>query len=164
MEKLHVHFEGLYRDHSQEILRYAAFRLADQARVEEVVADTFLKLWEKIQAGQTIQNPRALLYIVIRGLIIDVYRKQGRGSESILPEADLFIESRDPFAEIDENLTMKKVLSVVRGLKDEYQDIILMHYVEDMPIGDMAQIVGESENNLRVRLHRALAAVRKALI
>lgn len=156
-------FERLYETHERDIIRYIGFRIAEAAAVEDIAAQTFLKLWENLLKGEAISNPRALLYTIARGLIIDEYRKRGRRQDVALIDVDesVLIDETDPTAGVDNTLTHKKVLSVIRELKPEYQDIIGMHYIDDISIRDIAGIMNEEENTIRVRLHRALSAVRK---
>jgi DNA-directed RNA polymerase specialized sigma24 family protein len=40
---------------------------------------------------------------------------------------------------------------------------VLLRYFDDLPVGDIAQIIGKSPNNTRVLIHRALGALKKSL-
>jgi RNA polymerase sigma-70 factor, ECF subfamily len=156
-------FERVYTSSEREILRYVGFQIADKALAQDIAAQAFLRLWEKVRAKEPIGNPRALVYTIARGLVIDEYRRRGRRKDLSLDLSDmsLFVDETDPFVETEKSLNRKKVLTMTRQLKQEYQDVILMHYISDMPIKDIAEILQESENLVRVRLHRALAALKK---
>jgi RNA polymerase sigma factor (sigma-70 family) len=98
-----------------------------------------------------------------RSLVIDEYRKKSHRRSVPIEGVDesVFTDDTDTTVDTETALTHKKVLAVVRTLKAEYQDVIFMHYVEEMPVRAIADQLQENENAVRVRLHRALASVRK---
>ena len=53
------------------------------------------------------------------------------------------------------SLEAKRILIESEKLGDEYRDVIHFRYVEDLPVKDIAEIVGVSENVISVRLNRA---------
>ena len=48
-------------------------------------------------------------------------------------------------------------------LEDKYKEAITMRYVEEMSIQEMAKTTGESENNISVRINRALKQLKQLL-
>lgn len=148
------------------MLRYAALKVADSQAAEDITANTFLRLWERIRAGEKIENPRALLYVIAHGLVVDHYRKAGRQKSVSLDLFDDVFEGEtegDITSAINDRLNYAAVLSATQKLKDEYQEVLVLHYVQDISISEIAEILGEKENNVRVRLHRALAKLRDVL-
>ena len=49
------------------------------------------------------------------------------------------------------------------NLKDEYQEVVIWHYIDDLSITEIAKMLKKSEGTVRVTLHRALKAVRKEI-
>jgi RNA polymerase sigma-70 factor (ECF subfamily) len=49
----------------------------------------------------------------------------------------------------------------MEGLHIGYREVIVLRYVNDLPVKEIALLLGETENNVSVRLHRALAALKK---
>lgn len=55
-------------------------------------------------------------------------------------------------------------LDIKQGLKrlnEEYREVIIMRYMEDLPIKEIAQILGYPEGTVKSRLHYGLKALRK---
>ena len=46
-------------------------------------------------------------------------------------------------------------------LKDEYREIIVMRYINEMSFGEIADIIDKSKGNVRVILYRAMKAMRE---
>ena len=159
--RVNTQFEGIFEAYSKEIFRHVSFKVADRYVAEDIVASTFLRYWEKHSSGEKIVNPRAFLYFIAHGLVIDYYRKSGRRATVSLDFVeDVFTVETDTES-LDDKRRYEKVLEKLQSVKDEYQEVILLHYVEGLTIPEVASVLNESENNIRVRLHRALAKLRE---
>jgi RNA polymerase sigma-70 factor (ECF subfamily) len=71
--------------------------------------------------------------------------------------ADGRMEPSKTEAKIDKNLLEKHL----RSLKDEYREVLVMKYLDELETSEIADILGKNHGNVRVLLHRALAAVRE---
>ena len=105
---------------------------------------------------------KTFLYTTARHIIIDEYRKK-----KTLSLDDLVDAGMEPSEEIEEALfdsfDTARVMECVHTLPETYSSIILMRYVSDLSVKDIALIVGETENVVSVRIHRALAKLRELL-
>jgi len=70
----------------------------------------------------------------------------------------------DPQPGLEEKIMKKTDLELVKNalvqLKDEYQNVIIWHYLDDLSIPETAKLLGKTEENTRVLLHRALRALK----
>ncbi len=157
-------FEKIFEAHVREIMRYIGFKVADTEVVDDIAASCFLKVWEIMQRQDEIRNSRALLYRIAHGLIVDHYRYSGKRAavpmedDAQLPDS---VEEIDVEA-LDRRNEYKHALSLVALLKQEYREVVLLHYVENLSILEIADMLQESEGNVRVRLHRALTKLQEA--
>ncbi len=55
---------------------------------------------------------------------------------------------------------IEKIRGVINGLKPDYQNVIIWHYLDDLSIPEVAKMLDKSEETTRVTLHRALKALR----
>jgi RNA polymerase sigma-70 factor, ECF subfamily len=62
-------------------------------------------------------------------------------------------------AEIDSD--MEQIKAKLASLSDDYQNVIIWHYLDDLPIREVAILLDRSEEATRVLLHRALEALKK---
>ena len=102
-------------------------------------------------------------YQIARNLITDYYREKGR-TQIISVEHQTIV---DPSFNIEEkanlNLDLQRVYAVLEQLKDEYKEVIIWHYVEDLSVSEIAKILKKPEGTVRVILHRALTALKSRL-
>jgi len=61
------------------------------------------------------------------------------------------------------NETLTKVKAAIEELPPKHREVIVMRDVAQLDAAEVSQLLGISAENQRVRLHRARAAVRKAL-
>ncbi|MEW6607005.1 MAG: RNA polymerase sigma factor [bacterium] len=162
-------YAKIYDKYLDKIYRFIFFRIDSQERAEDLSSQVFLKTLEYIgDQTRTIDNLQALLYQTARNLVIDFYR--GKGKEVSLKVGDGRLEVRDEknttedlIEGIDAKLDLKKIEKALRGIKDEYREVIILYYLEEMSVGEIARILGKKEGNVRVLVHRGLKALREWL-
>jgi len=157
-------FSAVYDAYAEELLSFVFYKVSDKMFTEDIVADTFAKLWQKMSQGEIVQNARALLYTIARSLIIDHYRKQDVRKHIPLDEVvDTLVAEGCMMAELDAKSSYERILTAMQSIKPQYADILLLHYVQELSVGEIGEMLLEKENTVRVRLHRALNAIRKKL-
>ena len=151
-----------YNKYADEIFKHCFFRLGDREVAKDVTQDTFLKAWEKIAAGEQVENMRAFFYKIAGNLIIDNYRKKKSTSLDVMQE-----EGFDVAGTGERETLLKAETSVltraIAELEPNYQEVIVMRYVEDLSVKDIAKMIGESENNVSVKLNRATKALKSIM-
>jgi RNA polymerase sigma-70 factor (ECF subfamily) len=158
MDNLREQFGEIYDQYIEKIYRFVYLKVNSQETAEDIASKVFLKGWESYQSkGGEIQNPSAFLYQIARNAVIDHYREKGRAntvSSEVLPEI------ADPADDIHDmavlNADIKAIKASIQRLKPEHQDIIIWHYLEDMPIAEIAKLLGKPAGTVRVMLHRGL--------
>lgn len=157
-------FSTIYDNYAEELLSFVFFKVNDKDLTEDIVADTFAKLWHKMADGEVLRNARALLYLMARSLIVDYYRKKSIRHDIPLEDVvDTLIAEGSLVFDIDTKAGYDEVMRVMYLIKPQYTDILLLHYVQELSIHEIADILSETENNIRVRLHRAVQSIRKKL-
>ncbi len=164
-------FEEAYNRYSDELFRHSSMRLPDRDRALELTQECFLKTWEYVEKGNTVDDFRPFLYRTLRNLIIDEYRrKKSRSLESMLEGSEeTDIESLMP---ADESNTLeaaidrfegKRALQALKELPDLYREVLSLRYVESLSPKEIAEYIGESENAVSVRIHRGLKKLKSLL-
>jgi RNA polymerase sigma-70 factor (ECF subfamily) len=158
-------FAKLYDKYLDKIYRFIFFRVPSQEQAEDLCSQVFLKVLEYINSGRKIENFQALLYQTARNLIIDSYRQKGK--EILLEDFSQGInlsleESLEE--QIDRELDLKEIEKALKKLHPGYQEIIILHYLEELSIKEIAEILEKNKGAVRVLIHRALKALKKELL
>ena len=148
-----------------EELRPAAFAIAYRmlgsvAEAEDVVQEALLRLHTALERGERIESPRAYLATVATRLSIDVLRSARVRRETYvgewLPEPLVTDPSSDPArqAEMSDSLSLA-FLVLLESLSPEQRAAFLLHDVFGYGYGEVAEIVGKTEDNARQLAARA---------
>ncbi len=141
---------------SEPLYRHCFFRVFSESKAEDLVQETFMKTWQYISKGHTVENLKAFLYRVANNLVIDYSRKKKEDSlDSILADLPQLEPSYDGKKEIERDVLLAQVFEVIHGLPDDVRQLLLLRYGEDLDAKEIAQILKITPNNASVRLNRA---------
>ena len=138
--------------------------LGSVAEAEDVVQEALLRVHRALEAGEQIESPRAFVATITTRLAIDELRSARARRERYvgewLPEPILTDSRDDPaqHAEIADSLSMA-MLVLLETLSPEQRAVLLLRDVFDYGYGEIAEIVGKSEDNVRQLASRARAHV-----
>jgi len=163
-------FIEAYDSYADDIYRFAYFKIGNAEEAKDLTSAVFLKVWNYAQSNGLDESKslRAFIYKTARNLIIDHYR-QMRETETRLDD----IENNLQNELIDEKQNLKlqsEVLSDIElvkaglnQLKDEYREMILMRFVDELSFAEIAEVAGKSSGTVRVQTFRALQALKEIL-
>ena len=158
-------FEEVYQLQAKAIFRFVYFKVSNFEFAQDITAETFLKFWKVLSSQENIQNSRALLYTIANGLIIDYYRKAEHKKKVDISKIDenLIFVSDDLGEKLYAKTQLEYVLVTLEKIKKEYREVLLLHYVDELEVSEIALIIKKKENTVRVLIHRALKAVKAKL-
>jgi RNA polymerase sigma-70 factor (ECF subfamily) len=153
------------RDELLEALRPVAFGIAYRmlgsvAEAEDVVQEALLRLHRALVDGQRIDSPRAFVATVATRLAIDELRsarvRRERYVGDWLPEPILTDGGDDPAreAEMADSLSLA-MLVLLESLSPDQRAVLLLRDVFDYDYGEIAEIIGKREDNVRQIANRA---------
>ncbi len=156
-------FSSIYDKYVNKIYRFIFIKVSSQEIAEDLCSETFLRGWQVFKERRDIENPPAFLYQIARNLVIDHYREKGK-VKIVSAEYSRII---DPKTDLEGKAILSSDLDNIRtalvGLKEEYQDVIIWHYLDDLSVPEIAKILDKSEGAVRVSLHRALKTLKNKL-
>lgn len=159
---LEKQFLSLYEAFSQEIFRFCFAKTRNRDESLDITQEVFMKTWDVMRQGKTIDMARGFLYKIARNAIIDRSRKK----KSISLEA-IFDDRGDSFSEITEHVAyektidQEKALIYLKQLPEHHYEILVLRYIQELTITEIAQLYQETENAISVKIHRALKVAQK---
>lgn len=140
-------------DQYDKIYRYCYFKVNNKEVAEDLTQETFLKYFSQtsyINRGK----PIAYLYTIARNLCIDFYRKN---KEENLNEEIL---GNDIISELE---TIFAIKQAVITLPNDLQELVLLRFVNELGIGEIANIMGISRFTVYRRINTALGKLKTIL-
>ncbi len=163
-------FISAYDEYGAEINRFIYYKVGREDEANDLTSQVFLKTWEHIQNKSLLEAKtlRALFYHIARNIVIDYYRKKNVSEDSIsLDDENKKIDVVDDksgedlsIEKIDKKSDLELIESKLPLLKEEYRDIIVMRFINELSPEEIAEITGKSKGNVRVLIHRSLKALR----
>ncbi|MBI4268657.1 RNA polymerase sigma factor [Candidatus Uhrbacteria bacterium] len=161
-------FAEVYDAFSEKIYRFIYLKVPTGQDAEDLTAETFLKCWHHLHNQKSVANLQAFLYQVARNCVVDFYRKRGSAvTESLDEIEDTVVVADRTDLSLEEKMVLKgdiaKIEVALRKLKDSYREVLVLHYLNELSVGEVAKIIGKSNGATRVLLHRGLKAVKEVL-
>jgi RNA polymerase sigma-70 factor, ECF subfamily len=163
-------FIEAYDAYADDIYRFAFFKMGSSEEAKDLVSAAFLKVWNYAQSNSLDESRslRAFIYKTARNLIIDHYRQLRESGASLDDERNnlknvLADERQNPALQAEIFSDMEDVMAGLDKLKDEYREMILMHFVDELSFGEIAEVTGKSVGSVRVQTFRALQALKEVL-
>lgn len=162
MDKLRKTFGKIYDRYIDKIYRFVFLKVGSKEIAEDLTSETFLRGWETFKEKQKeIENVQAFLYQIAKNLVVDYYREKNK-TQIVSAEALPIADPRQNLEEkIAQNLDLERIKKALNQLNDDYQNAIIWHYLEELPIKEIAQLLEKSEGATRVLISRALNALRE---
>lgn len=169
MDNYKEKFSEIYDEYIDKIYRFVYLKVNSQEIAEDLTSKVFLKGWEAFQSQGlakegAILNPSAFLYQIARNTVIDHYREKAKAK---FVSTDITPQIIDTGMGLEEKVTLssefEEVKLAIQNLKQDYQDIIICHYIDDMKVPEIAEVMNKPAGTVRVMLHRGLKALKKEM-
>ncbi len=155
-------FGLLYDKYQPQIYRFIYLKVSHREEAEDLTHQVFLKSWQNITEYSFQGFPfSSWLYSVARHQIIDYYRTK-KINITLENISELKIENPAPGV-IDSNLDIEKIKKAINQLKDEQQNVIILRFIEDLSLQEVASILNKTEGAVKLLQHRAIKNLRKTL-
>ena len=144
-----------------------AFRIVkDSAEAEDVMQESFLSAFTKLQTFKGEVTFGAWLKRIVINNSIYYYRKQVKRSEVSLDDKLYKVEDNDGFVSDHESTKLKaqKVMETMNLLKDNYRISLTLHLIEGYDYEEIGEIMDISYANCRTMISRAKESLRKKMI
>lgn len=165
MSDIKEQFGHIYDEYIEKIYRFVYLKVNSVEMAEDISAKVFLKGWENYKVNyNSIQNIGAFLYQIARNSVIDYYRDKDRTK---VVSSDYQMQIIDSGTNIHEKAALNEDMAIIKSaiqkLKKDYQDVIIWHYLEDMSIADISEILNKPAGTVRVMIHRGLKFIKEEL-
>ncbi|MDD4606714.1 MAG: RNA polymerase sigma factor [Patescibacteria group bacterium] len=163
-------FAAIYDKYIEKIYRFVFLKVSTKENAEDLTSQIFIKTLNYLieKTDKEIENLNAFLYQVARNTIADFYRQQGRAQEiqsidqeelESLPDK----EGQGLEKKVILNLDILQVKKALQKINPDYQEAIILYYLEEFSVGEISQIVNRTPGATRQIIHRGLESLRQIL-
>ena len=150
-----IAFGQIYEIFFQKIFQFIYFRVSHKEIAEDLTEEVFLKAHSKITNLESIASFTGWLYQIARNAVIDYYRSKKLTVN--LADVENTLEYETNIVDlVNLGYQQASLLNLIKELSTQEQSVIKMKFLEDLDTAEIAQILNQSEVNIRVIQHRAL--------
>ena len=149
-------FDGLYYRYRDWVVRLAHRQTGNHADALDILQETFAYLFRKFPGFVLSARMTTFLYPVVTNLSIAARRKRRRHvSDRSMPDAPAVAAQSADTSQVRDDLAR-----VLTALPETHREALLMRFVDDMSLIEIAQALGIPEGTVKSRLHNAIAALK----
>jgi RNA polymerase sigma-70 factor (ECF subfamily) len=166
-------FEVLVGRYQRRLFGLVRHYIRSAVEVEDIVQDTFLKAFSRLETFQQSSAFYTWLYRIAVNTILDFMKRQGRSPIRAVEDPEAVSGSIDETTERksirpDARLEQAEISEITRSVMDElpeiFRTVLVMRELEQMRYQDIADVLQVSIGTVESRLFRARARFKKRLL
>ena len=153
----------LYEENFDKIYRYIVLKIGERTEAEDMTQQVFINALKSISSFKWKGAPfSAWLYRIAHNQVVDYLRKKSKYVNVPLDES-LRNKDPDPATMMENKLDIEQLAMAAKRLTKAQQEVISLRFTSDLPIAQVARIMGRSEGAVKALQHSAVSALRREL-
>jgi RNA polymerase sigma-70 factor (ECF subfamily) len=160
------YFEVLMRRHNPRVFRAARAIVRDDAMAEEIMQETYVRAYVQLASFEGRSAFSTWLTRIALNEAIACKRKRQRENafdDDAVGESTLSFGVEDPEVAAHRDEVRKLLERAVDALPESLRTVFVLRDVQELSVAETADCLGISEENVRVRLHRAHAELKRLI-
>jgi RNA polymerase sigma-70 factor (ECF subfamily) len=156
-------FEQIMREYGTRVLRLVTFFVKDRSLAEDITQDVFVKVYRNLPRFRKESSVHTWIYRIAVNECKGYLRSWS--FRNLLPQS--WVKTPGYMTvehEVLENAERAQLVQQVLKLPPLYRQVIALHYYADLPIAEVAKVLGVTEGTVRTRLHRARQQLKQHLL
>jgi RNA polymerase sigma-70 factor (ECF subfamily) len=158
---LEENFDELIDAFGRDIFRFVRAQTRDTAEAEDLTQEVFVRAYKHRQKLADIGDVKAWLFQITINVCRDFARKKRRHPLVYLRDVPAVMSSKAAEDEAEDRETHRDLLDTVLQLPAKFKEVILLYYVEEYSIAQIACMLQIPEGTVKTRLHRARNQLRR---
>ncbi|MHC4204716.1 MAG: RNA polymerase sigma factor [Planctomycetota bacterium] len=155
-------FRALVNDYGAQVLSTAMRILGNNEKAQDVHQEVFLAIWKRWHKYNGRINWSAYLYRAAVRKAIE-FAKQSKAEQSLLQQRKSGTRPDNPEDPLRTAELQQMLAGHLARLPKRQADVFVLSRIEGLKHGKIAEILGCSENTVRVHLHRAVKQLAREL-
>jgi RNA polymerase sigma-70 factor (ECF subfamily) len=157
-------FVATYKQYYPRLFAYVVARVGNTHQAEDIVSDVFERVYTKLDSLRDRDALATWIFTIARNAIVSHARKRSRET---LVDHDVLSELSPATASVESEVMHREDLAgiarAVSTFSRREQDIISLKFDAELANAQIAQIMGLTEQNVRVIIFRTIRKLRKIM-
>jgi RNA polymerase sigma-70 factor (family 1) len=154
-------FETVYKQYSKDLRRFIFFKTQDLDKAEDILQETFIKLWDNCGKVK-YDSVKSYLYTIATNTFLNMIKhdKVVKKHQDALPRHST---NESPEFIMLENEFMDKLQRTIDSLPEKQKEVFLLNRIEKKKYKEIAEQLGVSVKAVEKRMHLALVVMREQI-
>jgi len=154
-------FEAVVRAYQSQVVRICRAVLRNPDDAEDAAQEVFCRAFRLLPSFRLDKRFGPWITTVALNTSKSYRKKLGNTSDRRSGREPENMQSpSNPEGEVDRTILGEKVLAAVRRLPERLRETVILYYLEELDVSDVAEALGLSKENVKSRLHRARGVLR----
>lgn len=153
-------FEDLVAAMERPLLYYATSFTGNADSGLDVLQEVWIKAFRGIGKLKDPGALRSWLYSITHGIAVDRIRRNSSRERAESVDLEDFQEAEEPSFADEDAAAIHQALSEI-GIK--HREVLVLHFLEDLSVAEIAEVVGCSEGTVKSRIFYAKRAMKEVL-
>ena len=153
-------YRQLIEEYGNKLLRTCYLILNDREEAEDVVQETFIKVFNKIDTFKE----KSGLYTWIYAIALNLSRDRMRTKQDMLELKDEWIGIDDVESHVEINIDREQLRKEIFEMNSLYREVLVLFYFEELSIKEISNLLNEKEGTIKSKLSRGRNMLKESLL
>ena len=153
-------YRQLIEEYGNKLLRTCYLILNDREEAEDVVQETFIKVFNKIDTFKE----KSGLYTWIYAIALNLSRDRMRTKQDMLELKDEWIGIDDVESHVEINIDRELLRKEIFEMNSLYREVLVLFYYEELSIKEISNLLNEKEGTIKSKLSRGRNMLKESLL
>jgi len=154
-------FKDIFLPYHKKLYRIAYRMVENQPDAEDIVQETYIKLWQKRDDTKHIENTESFAVAVLKNTCLDFLRKMKPETVelSVLSQQVGFLETQ-----IEDKEKLQYIETIVQQLPERQQQLIRLKHYKELSDKEIEELTGLQTGNIKVIISRARKTIKEQFL
>lgn len=153
-------YRQIIEEYGNKLLRTCYLILKDREEAEDVVQETFIKVFQKLDTFKENSSFFTWIYAIALNLCRDRLRKK----QDMLTLEDEWVGENDVEFHVEKNIDREILRKEIFDMNSLYREILVLFYFEELSIKEISNLLNEKEGTIKSKLSRGRNILRESLL
>lgn len=153
-------YRQIVQDYGNKLMRTCFLMLGSREEAEDVVQETFIKVFEKV--GDFREDSG--LYTWIYTIALNLSRDRLRKKTDVLALQDEWPGNDDVESYVEESVDREVLKKALFKLHPMYMEVLVLFYFEELSIKEISKLLDEKEGTIKSRLSRGRNILKDSIL
>jgi RNA polymerase sigma-70 factor (ECF subfamily) len=152
-----MHLTQIYDQYYRKVRKFILHTVRNEWVADDLVQETFIRISNNLDSVRDAARLQAWIFRIAHNICRDYFRQQGKATDLALEE----IYGEPPAAkapssqkQVEQGQMRKCVFGLINFLPESLRSVIILSDISEFSQKEIAEILGISVENVKIRLHR----------